>query len=90
MPAPADDAQLLRWFGPNITINMLRPRPIDIGWIVRYKLLGGRIFVHKEDRAAILDNVTCSRSKPCAMQACNNFRCMADPLSRLSQPHWTI
>jgi hypothetical protein len=39
---------------------MLAPRPIDVGWIVRYKLLSGRIFVHKKDRAAILDNVTCS------------------------------
>ena len=42
---------------------MLEPRPIDVSWIVRYKLLGGRIFVHKEDRAAILDNVTCSRCR---------------------------
>ena len=66
MPAPsqADGPHLLRWFGPNITQSMLRPRPVDVSWIVRYKLLGGRIFVHKTDRAAILDNVTCSRSSP--------------------------
>ena len=63
MPAPsqADGRQLLRWFGPNITKAMLRPRPVDVSWVVRYKLLSGRIFVHKQDRAAILDNVTCSR-----------------------------
>ena len=54
-----DDPQLFRWFGPNITRAMLAPRPIDVSWIVRYKLLSGRIFVHKRDRAAILDNVTC-------------------------------
>ena len=56
---PPDEAQLLRWHGPNITQAMLAPRSIDVGYVGRYKLLGGRIFVHVQDRAAVLIDHTC-------------------------------
>ena len=58
---PADEPQLLRWHGPNITAAMLGPRPVDVTWITRYKILAGRVFVHMKDRGAVLDNVTCRK-----------------------------
>ena len=56
---PAAEPQLLRWHGPNITRAMLAPRPVDVGFISRYKIIGGRIFVHAQDRAAVLVDYTC-------------------------------
>jgi len=89
-PSQAEGPQLFRWFGANITRAMLRPRPVDISWIVRYKLLSGRIFVHQKDRAAILDNVTCSRYEPALCRRMWCTRWMPDPPLRLSQSHWAV
>ena len=58
---PAGEEQLLRWHGANVTRAALAPRPVDVGYVGRYKLLRGRLFVHMQDRGAVLENYTCKK-----------------------------
>ena len=40
--------------------DLLLPHSVQRGWVVRYKLLRGRVFVHAEDRGLVLYNPSCS------------------------------
>ena len=62
--AAAHGSQLLRWVGPNVTPDLLVPHSVQRSWVVRYKVLRGRVFVHAEDRGFVLYNPSCSACVP--------------------------
>ncbi len=64
LPAAVHGTQLLRWFGPNNAPELLLPHSVQRGWVVRYKLLRGRVFAHAEDRGFVLYNPSCSACVP--------------------------